>query len=183
MVTLSLKTERLLLRPWREEDLGPFAAMSADPAIMEFLAPLAQPDGCRAWAKRLQAHWREHGFGRWVVEIPGEAEFIGVVGLAWVPYKAHFTPAVEIAWRLARPYWGRGYAIEAARAALGYGFGTLGLTEIVAVTAPANWRSRRVMERLGMTRDPADDYDHPSVSDEKLRRHVLYRLRRPRART
>ena len=180
-VAVLLTTERLLLRAWRDADLAPFAAMSADPAVMEFLAPLAQPDGCRAWAARLQAHWREHGFGRWAVEIPGEAEFIGVVGLAWIPYQAHFTPAVEIAWRLASPYWGCGYATEAARAALGYGFGTLGLAEIVAVTVPDNQRSRRVMERLGMSRDPADDYDHPNLPDGPLRRHVLYRLRRPGA--
>jgi ribosomal-protein-alanine N-acetyltransferase len=157
--------------------------MSADPAVMEFLVPLAQPDGCRTWAARLEAHWREHGFGRWVVEIPGEADFIGVVGLASVPYKAHFTPAVEVAWRLASTYWGCGYATEAARAALGYGFGQIGLAEIVALTVPANRRSRRVMERLGMSHDPGDDYDHPNLPEGPLQRHVLYRLGRPEAAT
>lgn len=167
------------MRAWRDEDLAPFAAMSADPAVMEFLAPLAQPDACRAWAARLEAHWRKHGFGRWVVEIPGKADFIGVVGLARVPYEAHFTPAVEVAWRLASTYWGCGYATEAARAALGYGFGEIGLAEMVAVTVPANWRSRRVMERLGMSHDPGDDYDHPNLPEGPLRRHVLYRLRNP----
>jgi ribosomal-protein-alanine N-acetyltransferase len=179
-VTVSLRTERLLLRPWRDADLAPFAAMSADPAVMEFLVPLVGPDACEAWAARLEAHWREHGFGRWVVEIPGKASFAGVVGLAWIPYDAHFTPAVEIAWRLTRAYWGRGYATEAARAALDYGFAKLGLAEIVAVTVPANQRSRQVMERLGMTRDPADDYDHPNVPEGPLKRHVLYCLRNPR---
>ncbi|MGC2525013.1 MAG: GNAT family N-acetyltransferase [Stellaceae bacterium] len=177
---VSLGTERLLLRPWRDADLAPFAAMSADPAVMEFLAPLTQPGECEVWAARLQAHWREHGFGRWVVEISDEASFAGVVGLAWIPYDAHFTPAVEIAWRLARAYWGRGCATEAARAALDYGFDKLGLAEIVAVTVPANQRSRRVMERLGMTRDPADDYDHPNMPEGALKRHVLYRLRNRR---
>jgi len=180
-VTASLRTPRLLLRGWRDADLAPFAAMSADPAVMEFLLPLTETGAVEAWAARLQAHWRDHGFGRWAVEIPGAADFIGVVGLAWIPYAAHFTPAVEIAWRLARPYWGRGYATEAARAALDWGFGELGLAEIVAVTVPANLRSRAVMERLGMSRDPGDDYDHPHVPEGPLKRHVLYRLRNPGA--
>jgi ribosomal-protein-alanine N-acetyltransferase len=180
VVTVSLATERLWLRPWRDTDLAAFAAMSADPAVMEFLLPLAGPGACEEWAARLRAHWREHGFGRWVIELPGEASFAGVVGLAWIPYEAHFTPAVEIAWRLARAYWGRGHASEAARAALDYGFDALGLAEIVAVTVPANQRSRRVMERLGMTRDPSDDYDHPNVPEGPLKQHVLYRLRNPR---
>jgi RimJ/RimL family protein N-acetyltransferase len=180
-VTVSLHTARLLLRPWRDDDLVPFAAMSADPAVMEFLRPLTGADACATWAARLQAHWHDHGFGRWAVELPGEARFIGVVGLAFIPYQAHFTPAVEIAWRLARVDWGRGYATEAAWAALDYGFDELGLDEIVAVTVPANRRSRQVMERLGMTRDPADDYDHPLVPEGPLRRHVLYRLRNPTA--
>ncbi len=114
-----------------------------------------------------------------VVELPGDAEFIGVVGLAWIPYEAHFTPAVEIAWRLARCCWGRGYATEAARAALACGFDELDLAEIVAWTVPANGRSRRVTERLGMSRDPADDYNHPLVPEGPLKRHVLYRARLP----
>jgi ribosomal-protein-alanine N-acetyltransferase len=179
-VGVILRTKRLLLRPWHDEDQAAFAAMSADPEVMEFLLPLAEPGACEAWVARLQAHWRDHGFGRWVVELPGEASFIGVVGLAWISYQAHFTPAVEIAWRLASPYWGRGYATEAARAALDYGFNTLGLAEIVAVTVPANLRSRRVMERLGMTRNPADDHNHPHVPQGPLKRHVLYRLRNSR---
>ncbi|HUC12795.1 MAG TPA: GNAT family N-acetyltransferase [Stellaceae bacterium] len=179
---VSLRTGRLRLRPWREHDLEPFAAMSADPAVMEFLVPLTEPAACEAWAVQLLAHWQDHGFGRWVVEIPDEASFIGVVGLAVVPYEAHFTPAVEIAWRLARRYWGCGYATEAARATLDYGFREVGLAEIVAVTVPANQRSRRVMERLGMTRDPADDYDHPNVPAGPLKRHVLYRRQSPRPR-
>jgi RimJ/RimL family protein N-acetyltransferase len=160
--------------------MAAFVAMSADPAVMEFLVPLTEPGACEAWAARLQAQWRDHGFGRWVVELPGEASFVGIAGLAMIPYAAHFTPAVEIAWRLARAHWGRGYATEAARATLDYGFAKLGLAEIVAVTVPANLRSRRVMKRLGMTRDPADDYDHPNVPAGRLKRHVLYRLRNPR---
>jgi RimJ/RimL family protein N-acetyltransferase len=124
-------------------------------------------------------HWEEHGFGQWVVELPGEASFIGVVGLETVSYDAHFTPAVEVAWRLVRAYWGRGYATEAAKAALDYGFGEVGLGEIVALTVPANQRSRRVMKRLGMTQSPQDDFDHPRLPEGPLRRHVLYRLRNP----
>ncbi len=172
----SLRTKRLLLRPWRDEDIAPFVEMSADPVVMEYLPPAGE--GWVAWAR---AHWDEHGFGQWVVEIPDEASFIGVVGLADVGYEAPFTPAVEVAWRLARAYWGRGYATEAARAALDYGFGELALDEIVALTVPANQRSRRVMERLGMTGSPEDDFDHPRVPEGPLRRHVLYRLRNPSA--
>ena len=106
--------------------------MSADPAVTEFLRPFPDRAASEAWATRAAEHWRRHGFGQWVVEIPGEASFIGVVGLAQVPYQAHFTPAVEVAWRLARAYWGRGFASEAARASLDYGFAELGLAEIVA---------------------------------------------------
>ena len=175
----SLRTARLLLRPWRDDDLAAFATLSGDPEVMAFLPPLSEPGACEAWAARLLAHWRLHGFGRWVVEIPAEARFAGVVGLANIPYEVHFTPAVEVAWRLAPPYWGRGFATEAARAAVDYGFGSLGLDQIVAVTVPANRRSRRVMERLGMTRDPADDFDHPNLPEGPLKRHVLYRLRNP----
>jgi RimJ/RimL family protein N-acetyltransferase len=169
----SLRTARLLLRPWRDEDVAAFEELNADPEVMEFLRVL--PD----WADQARAHWETHGFGQWVVEIPGSTSFIGVVGLSSISYPAHFTPAVEIAWRLARAYWGRGYATEAAREALDYGFEKLGLTEIVATTVPANRRSRQVMERLGMTRAPEDDFDHPRVPEGSLKRHVLYRLRRP----
>ncbi|MGH7046690.1 MAG: GNAT family N-acetyltransferase [Stellaceae bacterium] len=178
-MAVSLRTPRLVLREWRDADLAPFAAMSADPAVMEFLRPLTKAGSAEAWAARAREHWRAHGFGQWVVEIPGKASFVGVVGLAQIPYEAHFTPAVEIAWRLARAYWGQGYASEAARAALDYGFANLGLAEIVAVTVPANRRSRAVMERLGMTRDPVDDFDHPNTPEGPLKRHVLYRLRNP----
>jgi len=154
--------------------------MSADPAVMEYLLPLSDrwlsPE---AWVARKRALWDEHGFGQWAVEIPGEASFIGVVGLETVADEAPFTPAVEVAWRLAQPYWGHGYATEAARASLDYGFGELGLDEIVALTVPANSRSPRATERLGMTRSPEDDFDHPRVPAGPLRRHVLYRLRNP----
>lgn len=176
-----MRTSRLALRRWQEADVEAFADLAADPAVMEFLRPLAEPGACAAWIAVVHAHWRKHGFGQWVVEIPGEASFIGVVGLSTIAYQAHFTPAVEVAWRFARAYWGRGYATEAAHAALDYGFETLSLTEIVAVTVPANLRSRRVMERLGMIRTPEDDFNHPNIPDGPLKRQVLYRLRRNRA--
>jgi ribosomal-protein-alanine N-acetyltransferase len=175
-VAASLRTPRLLLRPWRDEDVAPFVEMSADPVVMEHLPPAGE-----TWVAWGRTHWDEHGFGQWVVEIPGEASFIGVVGLAVVGYEAPFTPAVEVAWRLTRAHWGRGYATEAARVSLDYGFGEFGLDEIVALTVPANRRSRQVMERLGMTRSPEDDFDHPRVTAGPLRRHVLYRLRNPGA--
>jgi RimJ/RimL family protein N-acetyltransferase len=179
-VPVSLRTARLLLRPWRDEDIAAVAEMSADPAIMEYLVPFAERGlSVETWVAGKRAHWDEHGFGQWVVEIPGAASFIGIVGLETVSYEAHFTPAVEVAWRLARPCWGRGYATEAARAALDYGFDKLGLSEIVALTVPANQRSRRVMERLGMTRAPEDDFDHPRVPEGPLKRGVLYRLCKP----
>jgi RimJ/RimL family protein N-acetyltransferase len=173
-VTHSLRTSRLLLRPWRDEDVAAFDELSADPAVMEYLVPLP------GWVARARAHWEQHGYGQWVVEIPGEASFIGIVGLNTITYEAHFTPAVEAAWRFARDYWGRGYATEAARAALDHGFEKLALAEIVATTVPTNQRSRRVMERLGMTRAPEDDFDVPHLPEGPLKRHVLYRLRSPK---
>jgi RimJ/RimL family protein N-acetyltransferase len=173
-MAIALRTPLLLLREWRDSDAERFTAMSADPGLTQYLLP---PDA--AWVPRAIGHWREHGFGNWVVELPGEAPLIGVIGLNHVRWTLPFTPAVEAAWRLARPYWGRGYAEEAARAAIDDGFGRLNLGEIVAYTVPANRASWRVMERLGMTRDPAEDFDHPSRPEgHPQRRHVLYRLRR-----
>jgi len=178
-VAVSLRTRRLVLREWREEDAEPFAAMSADPAVMQYLVPFPDRAAMDAWVAAARTHWREHGFGQWVVE--GEAPFIGVVGLSRVRFALPFAPAVEAAWRLARPYWDNGYAYEAARAAIDDGFGRLGLDEIVAFTVPANRASRRLMEKLGMSHDPAEDFDfvHPRRPlPHPLRRHVLYRLRR-----
>lgn len=185
MQPTTLATDRLILRQWREEDLEPFAAMSADLAVMEHFPstlPRAESDTV---ARRLMTHIGEHGFGLWAMELPGVAPFIGFTGMQYVSFDAPFVakpPArtVEIGWRLATAHWGKGYASEAARAALDYGFRTLGLPEIVSFTTTTNTRSRAVMERLGMTRDPADDFDHPNVPDgHRLKRHVLYRIGRP----
>jgi RimJ/RimL family protein N-acetyltransferase len=174
--TPMLDTLRLHLRLWRDEDLTPFAALNADPAVMEFFPKLLDRAESDALAARIRAHFDRRGFGLWAVEAPGVADFIGFVGLCVPGFEAHFTPCVEIGWRLARPYWGRGYATEAARGALEYGFRRLAIAEIVSFTVPANQRSRNVMERIGMTRSPADDFDHPALpAGHPLRRHVLYR--------
>jgi len=170
-------TERTLLRPWRASDFEPFARMNADPEVMEhFEAPLTRARS-DASAARFAAHVKAHGYGFWAVEVPGVAEFVGFVGLLPVEFAEHFTPAVEIGWRLGRPYWGYGYASEAARGAARFGFDVLGLREIVAYTVPANMRSRAVMTRIGMVHDTAGDFEHPKVSlGHRLRPHVLYRL-------
>jgi RimJ/RimL family protein N-acetyltransferase len=177
-MAISLRTPRLLLREWCDADCKPFAEISADPEVMAMLLPLPDRAANDAWIAETRAHWAEHRFGMWAIEIPGEARLIGAAGLHVVPFPASFPPVV-IGWRLARLYWGHGYAIEAARAAIDDGFGRLGLDEIVAFTIPANVRSWRVMERLGMSRDPKNDFDDPNFPEgHPLRAHVVYRLRR-----
>ena len=178
-VTVSLRTARLMLRPWRDADGAAFAAISADPAVMEFLDPLTEPGRRSLGDARARPLATSTGLGNGSSSCPARPILSALSVLPNTSYQAHFTPAVEVAWRLVRGYWGRGFAAEAARAALDHGFCKLGLAEIVAVTVPANSRSRRVMERLGMSRDPADDYDHPNVPDGPLKRHVLYRRRNP----
>jgi RimJ/RimL family protein N-acetyltransferase len=176
-----LITARLLLRPWRPEDLAPFAAMNADSRVMEHFPAVYTREESDAAAGRIAAHFAEHEFGLWAVEIQGVAPFAGFIGLNVPSFSAHFTPCVEIGWRLAADFWGRGYATEGARAALQFGFDELRLDEIVSMTVPANQRSWRVMEKLGMTRDAADDFEHPRVpAGHPLQRHVLYRVKRPR---
>jgi RimJ/RimL family protein N-acetyltransferase len=174
-----LRTSRLILRRWRDADRAPFAALNADPIAMEhFPAPLRRHESDDL-AARIAVGLEERGWGLWAVEIPGTATFAGFVGLNPATFDAPFTPAVEVGWRLAREQWGRGYATEGARAALAVGFDELALDEIVSFTTHGNARSRRVMERLGMARDPADDFDNPNVPDgDPLRPHVLYRLDR-----
>ncbi|HEY4887474.1 MAG TPA: GNAT family N-acetyltransferase [Candidatus Dormibacteraeota bacterium] len=174
---LHLRTERLILRRWRPGDREPFACLNADPEVMEHLpGPLSREES-DGFADRIEVSFDTLGYGLWAVELPGVAEFIGYVGLVLQQFEAPFTPAVEVGWRLARDYWGRGFATEAARAAVADGFTRVGLSEIVSFTVQANLRSTRVMERLGMTHDPADDFDHPRFPvGHCLSRHVLYRL-------
>ena len=177
-----LRTERLVLRRWRPQDRAPFAAMNADPEVMEhFPASLTRAES-DAMADRIEAGFADHGFGLWAIEVtePGElhGQFVGFTGLSVPRFQAHFTPAVEIGWRLARPAWGRGYASEAARRALAAGFDEHHLPEVVSFTSVTNLRSQAVMRRIGMTHDPADDFDHPSLPPgHRLRRHVLCRAR------
>ncbi|WP_257166548.1 GNAT family N-acetyltransferase [Bradyrhizobium sp. SRS-191] len=174
-----IQTERLTLREWRDEDRAPFADMSADPAVMRYLRALPTRQACDQWIDFQIKHFAEHGFGFWVVEDRATGTFLGATGLFRVFFDAPFTPAVEIGWRLARAAWGQGIATEAARASLAFGFGQLGLDEIIAYAAPANQASQNVMCKLGMIRDEASDFDHPRVEpDSPLRRQVMYRLPR-----
>jgi RimJ/RimL family protein N-acetyltransferase len=175
-----LETDRLLLRQWRAADREPFAAMNADPVVMRHFPNAltrAESDG---FADRITAGIHERGWGLWAVEVRDTGEFAGFIGLQPVNPKMPFAPAVEIGWRLAAAFHGHGYATEGARRTVTYAFETIALPEIVSMTTERNRPSRRVMEKIGMTRDPADDFVHPTVrSDWAERYHVLYRLRRP----
>jgi RimJ/RimL family protein N-acetyltransferase len=174
-----LRTERLLLRRWRPADLPPFAALNADPDVMEYLPGTLSSAESAALIERIEAGFEANGYGLWAVELPGEASCIGFVGLAPVDLDVFFAPAVEVGWRLARSFWGRGLATEGARAALAFGLQVCDLPEVVSFTAERNGRSRAVMERLGMRRDPGEDFDHTLLGEaDPLRCHVLYRLDR-----
>jgi RimJ/RimL family protein N-acetyltransferase len=172
-----ISTERLIMRSWRESDLAPWAAMNADPEVRRYVGPLLTPGQAEAWVLNFQDDLDRRGFGFWALEVRTSGDFIGFTGLDIVEEEMPVT-GVEIGWRLARSAWGHGYATEAARAALEYGFGILTLPEIVAITMAANLRSQAVMERIGMTRDPVEDFDDPDVEEPSLRRHVVYRIRR-----
>lgn len=174
-----LRTERLVLRAWRDADLEPFAALNADPVVMEHFPATLTRDESVAFVDVVTARWREGGPSWWAVEMIDGPSFIGFVGLAVVHFEAAFTPAVEVGWRLAHEHWGRGYAPEAAGVALRYGFEVLGLDEIVSFTVTANSNSRRVMEKLGMRHDIEGDFLHPALDpDDPLAAHVLYRITR-----
>jgi RimJ/RimL family protein N-acetyltransferase len=158
----------------------PFAALNADPKVMEHFPAVLSREESDMLAGRIEAHFTQHGFGLWAVEIPAVTPFAGYIGFSVPSFEARFTPCVEIGWRLAVQHWGRGFATEGARAVMGMGFQTLALREIVSFTTPGNFRSRRVMERIGMNYDPADDFDHPALpAGHPLRRHVLYRIANP----
>ena len=178
--TPELRTERLVLREWQDADLKPFAALNSDPEVMRFMPKLLSRDECAARIQNIRDHFRDHGFGLWAVEVRDVLPFVGFVGLNIPRFEAPFMPCVEIGWRLTREAWGQGFATEAARAAVAFGFGVLGLQEILSFTVPENVRSRRVMERLGMKHDPSGNFDHPLLAEgHPLRKHVLYRLPRP----
>jgi len=174
-----IATERLLLREWRDPDLEAFIVMNADPVVMRFFPETYSRERTRRFVARIGECWAERGYGLWAVERKDTAGFIGYVGLWPATFPAHFTPAVEVGWRLAADQWGQGYATEAARAALRYGFESVGLDEIVSFTSVTNERSWRVMERLRMQRDASGDFEHPNVPEgHPLRPHVLYRIKR-----
>jgi RimJ/RimL family protein N-acetyltransferase len=176
---VELRTSRLVLRQWREPDLEPFAALNADPEVMRYFPSRLMRGQSDALAQREHSLIAERGWGLWAVEVIERAPFVGFVGLAEPRFPAHFTPAVEIGWRLAHDYWGNGYASEGASAAVAFGFDQLELDEIVSFAPVINAGSHRVMERIGMTHDPADDFDHPFLAPgHPLRSHVLYRLHR-----
>jgi RimJ/RimL family protein N-acetyltransferase len=177
VATPEITTARLRLRGWRETDRDALAAMNGDPAVMEHFPAALDRAGSDAMLKGMRDQWQVEGFGLWAIERLDNGAFLGFAGLSRPNFEAQFTPAVEVGWRLARQAWGHGYATESAREALRFGFETLRLDEIVSFTVPANVRSRAVMERLGMTRHPVDDFDHPGLpAGHRLRGHVLYRL-------
>ena len=174
-----IETERLLLRPWRDADLEPFAELNADPRVMEHFPSTLSREESERFIAHVRVHFDQRGYGFWALELKGSEPFIGFTGLGVVPFQAHFTPGVEIGWRLAHASWGQGYVSEAARASLRFAFGQLRLGEVVSFTVGANRRSRAVMERIGMHHAVADDFDHPRIPEgHPMRRHVLYRIRR-----
>ena len=175
-----IRTGRLLMRRWRDADRAPFAALNADPEVMEHMAGALTREQSDAFLDSIEACWDERGLGLWAIEVPGVAPFVGYVGL-WPADDLAGPGSVEVGWRLARIHWANGYATEAAREALRFAFEHVGLDEIVSFTVPQNERSRRVMERIGLRHDPSRDFDHPRVdplTNPELVRHVLYRLSR-----
>lgn len=179
-MTPRLTTDRLVLREWRDDDKPPYAALNGDPVVMEHFPSTLTPSQSDEMVDRMAAAWHDRGYGLWAVEVRATGEFIGFVGLSSPSWQAEFTPCIEVGWRLARSAWGHGYAPEAATAALEWGFTELDLPddEIVSFTTVANTRSQRVMDKIGMRRDPTGDFDHPMLPDWAGRRHVLYRISR-----
>jgi ribosomal-protein-alanine N-acetyltransferase len=176
-MTAILETERLLLRRWRDADRMPFRAINADPRVMEFFPVLMTAEETDQAIARIERHFDEHGFGLYATEVRATGAMIGFVGISIPGFDAPFMPAVEIGWRLAFDTWGRGFATEGARAVAEHAFRSLGIGDLVSFTVPANVRSRRVMEKIGMTRDEDGDFEHPKIPEgHPLRRHVLYRL-------
>ena len=177
-----LQTERLILRDWKDSDREPFARMNADAEVMRYLGePLSRTES-DSLITRIELHFHDYGFGLYAAELRETGAFAGYVGLAVPRFDAPFMPAVEIGWRVAREYWNRGLATEGAHAVARHAFDEIGIQELVSLTVPQNTPSRRVMERLGMTHDEADDFDHPRLPvGHPLRRHVLYRLKSTKA--
>ena len=173
-----LETNRLILRTWEEKDIDAMTIINQDPKVCEFLPAIGNRESTETNVRKIMQHYKEHGYCLYAVELKPICEFIGWVGLAIPSFEAHFTPAVEIGWRLSSHHWNQGYATEAAKAVLHYAFTTLGLKEVVSFTAVNNQASRRVMEKLGLIHYPEEDFDHPRIKKtHSLCRHVLYRLK------
>lgn len=174
-----LETQRLILRDWQQSDREPFARLNADPEVMQYFPATLSPQESDTLVDRIEEHRQIHNFCFWAAEERSTGAFIGFIGLKVPTFEAHFTPTVEVGWRLAKAFWGKGYATEGARKAIRYGFEKIDLPEIVSFTAQINLRSIAVMKRLGMTHNDADDFDHPLLPPgHPLQRHVLYRLER-----
>lgn len=172
-----IETERLILRRWREEDLEPFSLMNSDVRVMEYFPKLLSQEETKAFIERISRHMDNHRYGLFACELKETGKFIGYVGLAIPNIETEFTPCVEIGWRLAFDYWGNGYATEGAKAVLKFGFEEVGLNEILSWTVPANMRSRRIMEKIGMKQDATGSFRHPKLAeDHPLSMHVLYRI-------
>lgn len=177
MTAPELRTERLLLRQWRESDRAPFARLNGDPVVMEHFPSTLDENQSDVLAELVDIGLAERDYGLWAVEVVDGPEFIGFVGLSSPTWQATFTPCIEVGWRLDRPHWGHGYATEAAAEVLRYGFQDLGLAEIVSFATLTNLPSYAVMKRLGMHRDPAEDFDHPNIAaGDPLCRHLLCRV-------
>ncbi len=181
MTVPTICTQRLILRPWKESDLEPFAALNNDPRVMEFYASTLSREESDALAKKFQNEFAQRGYGHWAVEVPEKADFIGYIGLNYWNLEASFAPCIDIGWRLAVEHWGQGYATEGASAALKYGFEVFKFPEIVSMATIENTKSHRLMERLGMKRNPSEDFEHPKVpKGNPLSWRVLYRLKQER---
>lgn len=177
MTLVTIHTERLVLRQWREQDREPFVELNADPRVMEFFPRTWTREESEASFQSSRNHIEKYGWGKWAACLRETDEFVGRIGLEEVDFQAHFSPNVELGYRIAYKYWGKGYATEGARAALEYGFQGLQLEEIVAFTPVQNVRSQLVLERIGMHRNPEEDFDHPKLpKGHRLSRHVLYRI-------
>jgi len=177
---IHIETERLILRTWKDSDHEPFSELNADPEVMEFFPKTYTLEETEQTIKNIEAGFEKNGFGFYAAERKDTGEFIGFIGMQWLPFEEKFTPAVEIGWRLAKKHWGLGFATEGARACLAHGFGELNLPEIVAITTPNNERSRNVMVKLGMKHYPEFDFERPTIPvGDPTRPHVMYKITRP----
>ncbi|KTC64957.1 acetyltransferase (plasmid) [Legionella adelaidensis] len=174
-----IKTSRLILRPWQQSDVEPYFLINQDTRVIEFLPGSISKEQINDFMQYQNQQLKNRGYMLWAAELPDTRELIGFIGLNYFDKPAHFSPAVEIGWRLGSQYWGNGYATEGALACLDYGFNQLGINEIVAFTVPDNLRSRKVMEKIGMVQDIEGSFAHPKLPvDHRLSKHVLYRIHR-----